>query len=65
MMKRFVLLMVMVSQTIDIQALLEFHNLTNAKATLQSHSAPGRFGALALDGDKIIHLKRNQKVMER
>jgi glucose-1-phosphate cytidylyltransferase len=38
---------------VDIPKLLEFHNNQDVIATVTAVQAPGRFGALELDGDKI------------
>lgn len=38
---------------VDISKLLEFHNNQGVIATVTAVQAPGRFGALELDGDKI------------
>jgi glucose-1-phosphate cytidylyltransferase len=46
---------------IDIQALLDYHKTHKAKATLTGAFPPGRFGALALDGDKITSFKEKPK----
>ena len=38
---------------IDISASIDFHKTQNVKATLTATSAPGRFGALNMDGHKV------------
>jgi len=42
---------------IDISASIEFHKSQKVKATLTATSAPGRFGALNMDGRKVINFR--------
>ena len=42
---------------IDIGALVQFHHDHGAQATITSVSPPGRFGALALDEDRVTGLR--------
>jgi len=42
---------------IDISASIEFHKSQKVKATLTATSTPGRFGALNMDGRKVINFR--------
>ena len=42
---------------IDISASIDFHKTQNVKATLTATFAPGRFGALNMDGHKVINFR--------
>ena len=46
---------------IDIKALIDFHKSHDGKATLTGAYPPGRFGALALAGDKITSFKEKPR----
>jgi glucose-1-phosphate cytidylyltransferase len=46
---------------INIEALIAFHNTHKGKATLTGAYPPGRFGALALEGDRITSFKEKPK----
>lgn len=46
---------------IDIRALIDFHKSHKAKATLTGAFPPGRFGALALEGDRIVSFKEKPR----
>lgn len=42
---------------IDIGALLRFHRDHGRKATITAVAPPGRFGALAMDGDRVMNFQ--------
>lgn len=46
---------------IDIKALIDNHKLNGVKATLTGALPPGRFGALAVRGNKILSFKEKPK----
>lgn len=46
---------------VDIKALIEFHKKSGLKATLTGVQPPGRFGAIELEGDKILSFHEKPK----
>jgi len=46
---------------VDITKLVEFHRTSKRKATLTATLPPGRFGALDLQGDKVMAFKEKPK----